>query len=347
MEETNIVDELLSTKNGTLCALSSKGFCARFLFESKVRLFRASRSSTFIRQNEDSGSNENGVEMMQPSQIVREGSTLRFWLSGSAESPLVVFTHGAGVDHREWRDTLDVVAKEFRVMCWDVRGHGQSQPEGSPFTLARATEDLLALLDAVGAKKAVLVGHSMGGNIVQEVIFRAPERVQAAVLLGCTSNTQRFSRADRWLASIVLWMMKLCPYKLLLRKSAGMFSTRPEVCAYLREAFEQVSETEFRALIPQLLKDLHEEPGYKIPVPFLLLHGANDNSGNIRKLAPKWAHAEPQCEYTVIPNAGHIANMDNPQVFNQLLLDFLHRLTALQWATRAAQSKFAPTQQPS
>jgi hypothetical protein len=58
-----------------------------------------------------------------------------------------------------------------------------------------------------------------------------------------------------------------------------MFSTHPEVCAYLREAFEQVSETEFKALLPQLWKDLHEEPGYKIPVPFLLLHGANDKSG--------------------------------------------------------------------
>jgi len=266
-----------------------------------------------------------GNEMMQSSEIVREGSTIRFWLTGSAGRPLVVFTHGAGVDHREWNDTLDVVAKEFRVMCWDVRGHGQSQPEGSPFTLARATEDLLALLDTVGAKKAILVGHSMGGNITQEVIFRAPERVQAAVLLGCTSNTQRLSRAERWLARIIISMMELYPYKLLLRQSAGMFSTHPEVCAYLREAFAQVSETEFRALLPQLLKDLHEEPGYKIPVPFLLVHGANDKSGNIRKLAPTWAHAEPQGEYAVIPNAGHVANMDNPQVFNQLLLDFLQR----------------------
>jgi len=266
-----------------------------------------------------------GNEMMQSSEIVREGSTIRFWLTGSAGRPLVVFTHGAGVDHREWKDTLDVVAKEFRVMCWDVRGHGQSQPEGSPFTLARATEDLLALLDTLRANKATLVGHSMGGNIAQEVIFRAPESVQAAVLLGCTSNTQRLSRAERWLARIIISMMKLYPYKLLLRQSAGMFSTHPEVCAYLREAFAQVSETEFRALLPRLLKDLHEEPGYKIPVPFLLVHGANDKSGNIRKLAPTWAHAEPQSEYAVIPNAGHVANMDNPQVFNQLLLDFLHR----------------------
>ena len=270
-------------------------------------------------------SNYDGNEVMQSCEIVREGSTLRFWLAGPVERPLVVFTHGAGVDHREWKDTLDVVARDFRVMCWDVRGHGQSQPEGSPFTLARASMDLLAILDTLSAEKAILVGHSMGGNITQEVIFRAPERVLAAVLLGCTSNTQKISRSDRWLASSVLSMIKFYPYKLLLRQSAAMFSTHPEVCAYLREAFEQVSKTEFRALIPQLLKDLHEEPGYKIPVPFLLLHGANDKSGNIRKLAPTWAHAEPQSEYTVIPNAGHVANMDNPQVFNQLLLDFLHR----------------------
>jgi 3-oxoadipate enol-lactonase len=259
------------------------------------------------------------------SEITREGCPLHFWLTGPAERPLVVFTHGAGIDHREWEDTLPIVAQDYRVLCWDVRGHGQSHPTGSPFTLARATDDLLALLDAVGANRTILVGHSMGGNISQEVIFRTPERVQAAVLLGCTRNTQKLSPLERGIAPLVDFLLKLYPYDLLRRQSADLYSDHPEVRAYLYEAFGLMNKAEFKALLPQLLKDLHEEPGYQIPVPFLLLHGEHDASGNIRTLAPTWARTEPHCEYAVIPRAGHVANMDNPQVFNQLLLDFLHR----------------------
>jgi len=262
---------------------------------------------------------------MIPSEIIREGCTLHFWLSGPVERPLVVFTHGAGIDHREWESTLPVVANEYRVLCWDVRGHGQSRPTGSPFTLARATDDLLALLDAVGEQQAVLVGHSMGGNISQEAIFRAPGRVRAAVLLGCTCNTQKLSLLERAIVPLVDPLLKMYPYKLLLRQSANLYSEHPEVRAYLYEAFGQMSPADFKAVVPQLFRDLHEESGYQIPVPFLLLHGEHDSSGNIRALAPAWARAEPRCEYKVIPDAGHVANMDNPEVFNRLLLDFLHR----------------------
>ncbi len=268
--------------------------------------------------------------MISSSEITREGCTLRYWLTGPAERPLIVFTHGAGIDHREWQDTLPLVAQEFRVLTWDVRGHGESRPAGSPFRLACATDDLLALLDHLGVNQAILVGHSMGGNIVQEVIFRAPQRVWAAILLGCTRNTQKLSSLEKWQVRLGAPLLNLYPYDLLRRQSAEISADRPEVRAYLYEALGQMSKAEFTRVIIALLEGLHEEIGYQIPVPFLLLHGEHDRTGNIRKRAPGWARAEPLSEYSVIPHAGHMANMDNPQVFNQLLLDFLHRHMPMQ-----------------
>jgi pimeloyl-ACP methyl ester carboxylesterase len=263
--------------------------------------------------------------MISSGEIVRAGCPLHFWLAGPIERPLVVFTHAAGIDHREWENALAVVAQEFRVLYWDVRGHGESRPSGSPFTLVRATDDLLELLKSLNVDQVMLVGHSMGGNISQEVIFRAPERVRAAVLLGCTRNTQRLSIWEKWQARLGAPLLNLYPYDLLRHQSADISSDNPEVRAYLYEAFGHMGKAEFSAVILALLKGLHEESGYQIPVPFLLLHGEHDRTGNIRKIAPVWAHAEPQCEYVVIPNAGHMANIDNTPVFNQLLLDFLHR----------------------
>lgn len=262
------------------------------------------------------------------SEITREGCTLRFWLTGPLDRPLIVFTHAAGIDHREWEGTIPIVAQAFRVLYWDVCGHGESRPAQRPFTLSRATDDLLALLERLDVTRAILVGHSMGGNISQEVIFRAPQKVQAAVLLGCTHNTQSLSRQERWQARLGAPLLRLYSYDLLRRQSANLSSDRPEVRAYLYEAFGQMSKAEFTAVILALLEGLHEEPGYQIPVPFLLLHGEHDRTGNIRKRAPVWARDEPHCEYRVISRAGHMANMDNPQRFNQLLLDFLYRQTS-------------------
>src|SRR5437764_7743170 len=113
------------------------------------------------------------------------GCLLHYWLSGPQAAPLVVFTHGAAMDHGVWDGIVPLVAEHYRVLTWDVRAHGLSRPTKEPFTIQRATEDLLALLDHVGYADATFIGHSMGGNIGQEVVFSHPERVKALVMLDC------------------------------------------------------------------------------------------------------------------------------------------------------------------
>ncbi len=113
-----------------------------------------------------------------------DGFSIHYWTGSQASAPLVVFTHGATVDHREWDATLPLVGEHFRVLTWDVRGHGLSRP--APFELKAAEEDLLALLDRIHVEQACFVGHSMGGNLHQELVFHYPARVKAMVFLDCT-----------------------------------------------------------------------------------------------------------------------------------------------------------------
>jgi pimeloyl-ACP methyl ester carboxylesterase len=260
--------------------------------------------------------------------FVRDGCTIHYWLAGRPDRPLVVFTHGAAIDHREWDAALAAVAGEYRFVTWDVRMHGASRPNPVPFTIPRATDDLVALLDQLGAAQAILVGHSMGGNITQEVIFRFPTRVRAAVLLGCANNTGKLTAFERLQLRVSGPLFALYPWNLLRRQSADVSADRPEVRSYLYEAFGQMSKSEFVTVLLDLVKVLHEEPDYRIPVPFLLTHGAHDGTGNIRRAAPGWARREPHCEYVVVPEAGHMANMDNPTFFNQLLRRFLRQQTS-------------------
>src|SRR5437763_1519030 len=110
-----------------------------------------------------------------------QSCSLHYWLTGPEDAPLVVCTHGAAMDHSTWDGIIPLLAEHYRVLNWDVRAHGLSRPTAEPFTIERATEDLLALLDHVGYGEATFIGHSMGGNIAQEVVFAHPERVKALV----------------------------------------------------------------------------------------------------------------------------------------------------------------------
>ena len=260
--------------------------------------------------------------------LVCDGCTLHYWLTGAPDRPLVVFTHGAALNHREWDAAVAAVCAEFRVVTWDVRMHGASRPNTIPFTIPQAADDLVALLDQLGEAQTLLVGHSMGGNIVQEVIFRSPARVRAAVLLGCANNMGKLTALERLQLRASGPLFALYPWGALRRQSADVSADRPEVRKYLYEVFGQMTKNDFVTALLALLRNLHEEPDYRIPVPFLLTHGANDKTGNIRRAAPEWARREPQCEYVVVPQAGHVANMDNPTFFNQLLLRFLRQQTA-------------------
>ncbi|MGZ3601145.1 MAG: alpha/beta fold hydrolase [Ktedonobacterales bacterium] len=257
--------------------------------------------------------------------LVRDGCTIHYWLTGAPDRPLVVFTHGAGIDHREWDGAIAAISAGFRVLMWDVRMHGASRPNAVPFTIRLATDDLVALLDHLGAAQAILVGHSLGGNITQEVIFRFPSRVRAAVLLGCANNTGKLTVLERLQIAMSGPLFALYPYDLLRRQSANVSSDRPEVRAYLYKTVGQMTKHEFVTVLRELLRSLHEEPEYRIPVPFLLTHGAHDKTGNIRRASQGWAQREPHCEYVVVPEAGHMANMDNPAFFNELLLRFLQQ----------------------
>jgi pimeloyl-ACP methyl ester carboxylesterase len=118
--------------------------------------------------------------------LERVGCTLHYWLTGREDRPLVVLSHGATMDHRMFAAQVAALAPHYRVLFWDVRGHGLSQPLNEDFSLRQAVADLLALLDHLGYERAALVGHSMGGYISQELAFLQPERVTALVTIDCT-----------------------------------------------------------------------------------------------------------------------------------------------------------------
>lgn len=256
--------------------------------------------------------------------LERNSFNVHYWTGGKAGAPLVVFTHGATVDHHEWDATLPLVGEQFRILAWDVRGHGLSRP--APLSFDQAVQDLLAILDRLQVAQAILVGHSMGGNLHQELVFRHPERVQAMVCLDCTWNFQTLTPLETFSLRIAGPLLKMYPYRTLIHQSLQVTATSKSSQELLRPAMESLSKDEFIQIMLETAGCLHTEPGYQINKPLLLMVGDQDKTGNIRKIMPIWASHEPDCTFLVIPNARHAANLDNPQVFHEALSGFLiHR----------------------
>src|SRR5262249_47350010 len=150
--------------------------------------------------------------------------------------------------------------------------HGLSRPMGQDFTVPLAVEDVLAILDQLGADKAVFVGHSNGTYIAQELAFRHPERVQALVIADGTCITWPRSALTLFLLRHSGTLMWLLPFETLKKAGLQAFSNKPEVRAYVYRAFSQISRRDFIRIWDGVVKGLHAEPNYRIPQPLLLTH---------------------------------------------------------------------------
>jgi pimeloyl-ACP methyl ester carboxylesterase len=249
---------------------------------------------------------------------------IRYWAAGPVDASTVVLLHGATLDHRAWKPQIDALRDRFHVVVPDLRGHGASTGR---FDFGAAVDDALALLDQLPVAPAVLVGLSLGGNIGQELIRREPDRVGGLVAADTTCNS-----AARHPFAASAGVAALRSHAMLAghgfaRQSAGAIATSPQAQQYALEVNAHRSNQETVEILTSLLTSAaRPEPDYRLPVPALLMHGAQDHVADIAAEMRAWAQREPLARYAVIPNAGHISNLDNPAAFTALLTRFLDEL---------------------
>lgn len=254
---------------------------------------------------------------------------LRCWVTDGS-GPLVVLSHGASLDHRMFAAQVPALtAAGYRVLLWDLRGHGRSGPLGAGLSVATAADDLVAILDEVAANEVVLVGHSFGGYVSQELTFRRPGQVRGLCVIGSTDITERPTPLWTVLYRLLPTILRLLPDRLLRPGFARQMGTTRATREYALEATRQLPRDVFIAAFLAAVRALLDDPGYgegyRIGVPFLLTHGDRDTTGNgaAAKGAPGWAARSVQCRHEAIPHAGHNPNQDNPEHFNRTLLAWL------------------------
>lgn len=249
---------------------------------------------------------------------------------GPADGIPLVLVHGFPFDARMWRLQLDSLAHTARLIAYDIRGFGRSPAGDGQVTMETYVDDLLAVLDAEGVRRAVLCGLSMGGYVILRAAEREPGRVRGLVLCDTKSAADpdgtklaRAATLRRVKEEGTGFLVEEFPSKVLVPST---LEERPEVVEAVREMIAAASGTGIcGALLAMAGRTDTTEALADMDVPALVIVGEEDP---ITPPATGRAMAErlPRAELRVVSGAGHLSNLDNPREFDAALLNFLREL---------------------
>jgi 3-oxoadipate enol-lactonase len=128
------------------------------------------------------------------------GAQMHYEVSGPATAPVLMFSNSLGTKLTMWAPQVEVLEKQYRILRYDTRGHGQSSITPGPYKISQLADDVLGLLDRLGIEKFSFCGLSMGGMIGITLALRVPDRIRKVVLC-CTAP--KLGSVETWNARIV------------------------------------------------------------------------------------------------------------------------------------------------
>jgi len=250
-------------------------------------------------------------------KVDRDGVGIYYEVHG--EGPPLLLTHGYSSTSAMWHGQVDALARDHKLVLWDMRGHGQSDYPDDPhaYSEARTVGDMAAILDAVGAERAIIGGLSLGGYMSLAFYRAYPQRTRALLIIDTGPGFKKDDAREAWNARALATADKLDHEGLDMLKSA----TRERATASHRNArglalAARGMLTQRDARVIELLPD--------IKAPCLIVVGADD--APFLAASDYMAAKIPGAQKVVIPAAGHAVNIDQPKAFIDAVTPFLKNL---------------------
>jgi pimeloyl-ACP methyl ester carboxylesterase len=249
-------------------------------------------------------------------KLDRNGVSIHYEVRG--KGPTILLSHGYSSTSRMWDDQVAALEDRYQVIVWDFRGHGESDypRDGTQYSETLTVGDMLALLDLVGAKTAIVGGLSLGGYMSLAFHASHPERVRALMLFDTGPGFKKDDAREKWNATAYKRAADFDARGLAaLNSSDEVKLTRHRDASGLAGAA--------RGMLAQQSDRVIQSLG-SVKVPTLVLVGANDT--NFIAATDYMAAKIEGSTKVVIPDAGHAANLHQPALFNQAVEAFLARL---------------------
>ncbi|TMJ21873.1 MAG: alpha/beta fold hydrolase [Alphaproteobacteria bacterium] len=250
-------------------------------------------------------------------KINRDGVQIYYEVHGSG--PPLILTHGYSSTSEMWQGQVEALAKQHKLVLWDMRGHGRSDypADAGAYSEALTIADIAALLDAIGTERAIVGGLSLGGYMSLAFYRAHPERVRALLIIDTGPGFRKDDARDAWNKRALDTAERFEREGLAMLKSASheraMVSHR-DASGLARAARGMLTQRDARVMgvLPE------------IKVPALIVVGADD--APFLAASDYMAAKIPGARKVVIPAAGHAVNIDQPQAFIDAVLPFLDGL---------------------
>ena len=247
---------------------------------------------------------------------------------GSSSKGHIIFYHGACGRSQMWAHQYDAF-DEFDLYFVNVRGQGESPMKVGLPDLEGAVQDVDAILSYFQLDKVILVGHSWGGNPLQEYTYRHPERVLALVMVDSWGQHRYLSDKERNRIKYSSLMYKTIPWKLIADKNSKMCTDNPITRELIKTAIIETGRDVFLNLGITGFLAVHEIEGYHGNPPMLLVRGENDFPKHLKMIYDGIIALNLNARQVTISDSKHQPMNDHPEEFNQIIGEFFEEVVAL------------------
>jgi len=249
--------------------------------------------------------------------IDRDGVKLYYEVHGNG--PPLILTHGYSSTSQMWQGQVEALSKHYRLILWDMRGHGRSDypDDAGAYSEANTIGDIAALLDEVGAERAIVGGLSLGGYMSLAFYRTYPERVRALLIIDTGPGFRKDEAREAWNKRAHDTAERfehegLSVLQASSRERSGV--THRDAKGLAHAARGMLTQRDARVI----------ESLPAIAVPSLIVVGADDTP--FLAASDYMAGKIPGAKKSVIPSAGHAVNIDQPAGFIAAVLPFLDGL---------------------
>jgi len=254
------------------------------------------------------------------------GLQVHYLIDGPEGAPWVTFVTGIANDVTMWEGQAAALAANYRVLRYDLRGQGKTAATPGPYSIESLGQDLVGLWDVLGIRRTHLVGLGLGASISLGVAIGHPDRLISLVPCCC--------RAQMVPEFAAMWhnlyrTVESGGVEPIVEQTAQRWFTdefkvaNPAVIDTVRAMIRATSREGYLGVVSAFLGLALEARIHEIGTPTLFIGGADDKLGGPVALMQGLADKVPGARYQAVPNAAHIANIQNPPGFNRILQAFL------------------------
>jgi pimeloyl-ACP methyl ester carboxylesterase len=264
------------------------------------------------------------------------------WHDSGGEGPVVVLVHGLASNAGFWRYNVHALAEAgMRVIAVDLPGYGKSSKAyDTPYGMGFYARTIDALLGTLGIHSAVVAGHSMGGQIAMTMVLQGSTRVRRLILLS-PAGIERFGDGEgRWLMGAVspAFVIETPEERVRTNLTANFYNWRDELEWMVEERVRMTGDPDFERFayaVSRCVAAMIEEPVWRkldrLTLPVLILAGEKDNlipnpylhGGTTRGVMEEGLAAMPSARLEMIPDAGHMIQLETPAAVNAAMIAFL------------------------